>query len=50
MEGKLVRLRGFEKSDLQPIMRHINDEELKRIMSIFGPEYRALQSAPLKRA
>ncbi len=34
MEGKLVRLRGFEKSDLDALMRHINDEELKRFLGV----------------
>jgi RimJ/RimL family protein N-acetyltransferase len=34
MEGKLVRLRGFEKSDLDSVMRFINDEELKRFLGV----------------
>src|SRR5260370_42642165 len=28
MEGKLVRLRGYERSDLDAVMKWINDEEV----------------------
>jgi hypothetical protein len=30
MEGKMVRLRAYEKSDIDSVMRFINDPELKR--------------------
>jgi RimJ/RimL family protein N-acetyltransferase len=34
MEGTLVRLRGFEKTDLDALMQHINDEELRRFLGV----------------
>ena len=34
MEGKLVRLRAWENSDLDALMRFVNDEELKRYLAI----------------
>lgn len=33
MEGKLVRLRGYEKSDLDAVMRWLDDEEVTRFLS-----------------
>ena len=32
MEGKLVRLRGVEKSDLDPMMKWLHDEEVTRFL------------------
>jgi RimJ/RimL family protein N-acetyltransferase len=32
MEGKLVRLRGYEKSDLEAVMKWINDEEVTDLL------------------
>jgi RimJ/RimL family protein N-acetyltransferase len=32
MDGKLVRLRGYEKSDLDAVMRWINDEEVTELL------------------
>jgi RimJ/RimL family protein N-acetyltransferase len=36
MEGALVRLRGLEKSDLDAIMKWVNDEEVKQFLGA-GP-------------
>ena len=33
MEGKLVRLRAYEKSDLDSIMKWINDEEVTDLLA-----------------
>ena len=32
MEGKLVRLRAYEKSDLDAVMKWINDEEVTDLL------------------
>ena len=32
MQGQLVRLRGYEKSDLDAVMRWVNDEEVTRTL------------------
>lgn len=32
MEGRLVRLRGYEKSDLDAVMRWVNDEEVTQFL------------------
>jgi RimJ/RimL family protein N-acetyltransferase len=37
MEGKLVRLRGYERTDVDALMRFINDEELKRYFGVDEP-------------
>src|SRR5208282_4392226 len=34
MEGKVVRLRAHERSDIDEFMRFVNDEELKRFLAI----------------
>ncbi len=34
MEGKMVRLRAYEKSDIDSVMRFINDPELKRYLAV----------------
>jgi RimJ/RimL family protein N-acetyltransferase len=34
MEGKLVRLRGYEKSDLDAVMRWWHDEEITKVISV----------------
>ena len=34
MEGRLVRLRAYEKSDIDSLMRFINDEEVKRYLAV----------------
>lgn len=33
MEGELVRLRGYEKSDLDAVMKWVHDEEVTRFIS-----------------
>ena len=32
MEGKLVRLRAYEKSDLDAVMKWVNDEEVTDLL------------------
>ncbi len=32
MEGKLVRLRAYEKSDLDAVMKWVNDEEVTELL------------------
>ena len=32
MEGKLVRLRAYEKSDLDAVMKWVNDEEVTNML------------------
>jgi RimJ/RimL family protein N-acetyltransferase len=39
MEGKLVRLRAYEKSDLEAVMKWINDEEVTNLLG--GPLFRS---------
>jgi RimJ/RimL family protein N-acetyltransferase len=38
MEGELVRLRGYEKSDLEAVMKWVNDEEVTKFLA--GPVLR----------
>ena len=33
MQGKLVKLRGYEKSDVDALIRWFSDEEVKRATS-----------------
>jgi RimJ/RimL family protein N-acetyltransferase len=44
MEGKLVRLRGYERSDLEAIMKWINDEEVTQFL---GGEILALPQSSI---
>ncbi|HXW83611.1 MAG TPA: GNAT family protein [Candidatus Binataceae bacterium] len=37
MEGKLVRLRAYERTDVDALMRLVNDEELKRYFGVDEP-------------
>ncbi|MGC1341725.1 MAG: hypothetical protein WA854_05330, partial [Candidatus Binataceae bacterium] len=44
MEGKLVRLRGYEKTDLDAVMKWINDEEVTQFL---GGEILALPQSSI---